>query len=78
MTRGAEGTLGAAPTDYEVPLETKRFRFDAVHASFSKDPPRQQGTLSVEILVNDEVVQEQETSAEVGHVSVHYSPQTDR
>ncbi len=51
-----EGTLGAAPTDYEVPLETERFRFDTVHASFSNDPPRQQGTLRVEILADGEVV----------------------
>ena len=59
-------------------METERFRFDTVHASFSKDPPRQQGTLRVEILADGEVAKEQETSAELGHVSVHFNPQTDR
>ncbi|HZY57446.1 MAG TPA: hypothetical protein VFE09_06575 [Rubrobacteraceae bacterium] len=73
--RTVEGTIGAQPTDYNVPVETSPLEFDNVSASFQKRTQR--GQLRVEILADGEVKKSQETTADFGVVSVTYSPQTD-
>ena len=69
-----DGTLGAAPDEYEVEANTGRFQFDIITATFQKrslDP----GDLRVEIVSDGDVVASQETSAEFGVASTTWSPQ---
>ena len=64
------GTLGAAPTDYELGGEGIA-GFNVVTVNVQKQG--MSGTLKVEILENGQVVQSAETSATNNSVSVTYS-----
>ncbi len=70
-----DGRLGADPVDYEVVFESETLNFDAISAVFQKDGT--DGTLKVEIIVDGEVVESEETAAENGVVAVAYSPEAD-
>ncbi len=65
------GTLGAAPTDYELGDEGIA-GFNVVTVNVQKQGTS--GTLKVEILENGQVVQSAETSATNNTVSLTYSP----
>jgi hypothetical protein len=67
-----DGTLGAGPTDYEVEVGGDS---NAVRAVFRKTEPGDEGTLKVQILADGEVVDEDETSADLGVVTSSWSPQ---
>ena len=72
-----EDTLRAEPTDYEVKnLEGGFFEtgLKPVSVLFWKARPADEGTLKVEILADGVVSAEDETSAELGVVSVTYVP----
>lgn len=69
-----DAVLEDEPTDYEVKAEGGVL--DAVAAVFRKTQSDDAGLLRIEILVDDEVVAEDETSAEFGVVNVSWSPQT--
>lgn len=64
-----EGVLEGETLQWEVPVRDSGF--DVVEASFVK--PRARGTLAVEILVDGEVVNQSETSAQYGAVNISWS-----
>ncbi len=74
--KSIEGTLGAAPDNHELPLDTGPESTDNLTASVSKRPGLvgfEQGTLRVQLLVDGRVVKEQETSSEPGTVTLTYN-----
>jgi hypothetical protein len=66
-----DGILGAGPTDYEVEVGSS----NGVRAVFRKTEPGDEGTLRVQILADGAVVDEDETSADLGVVTSSWSPQ---
>ncbi len=72
--QSVDAVVEAEPTDYEVKAEGGVL--DAVAAAFRKTQSEDEGMLRAEILIDDEVVDEEETSAEFGVVNVSWSPQT--
>lgn len=77
---GSYGTLdslrsvdGSIPDNFEVKVETGFLAFDSVSAVMQK---REQGNgvLTVQMLIDGEVVKEQSTTAEFGVVSLNYVP----
>ncbi len=70
-SQNLSGTLGAAPTDYELGGEGIA-GFNVVTANVQAQGTS--GTLKVEILENGQVVQSAETSAANNTVSLTYSP----
>jgi len=64
---------GTTPDNFEVEVKTGFLAFDSVSAVMQK---REQGNgvLTVQMLVDGEVVKEQSTSAEFGVVSLNYVP----
>lgn len=72
---GSRSVEGAVPQEYEVQIQTGEFDFDSVYAFFSRDfMDESEGTLGVQIVYDGEVVEEGETSAQAGSVSVNWSP----
>ncbi len=72
--QSVDAVVEAETTDYEVKAEGGVR--DAVAAAFRKTQSDDEGTLRAEILIDDEVVDEEETSVEFGVVNVSWSPQT--
>ncbi len=70
-SRSVEGTV---PETYEIEYETGLFAFDYISANFNKAITQypQPGTLRVEIVVDGEVVNHAETSAEYGTASASW------
>lgn len=72
---GSRSVEGTVPEEYEARIETGRRDFDYVSAFFSRNfEDEGEGTLRVEIVSGGEVVEEAETSARAGSVSVNWSP----
>jgi hypothetical protein len=67
-----DATVGDGPTKYEV--GTVDAEEGLLNAAFSKTQPGRE-VLRVEILVDDEVVTQSETSAELGTATVNWRPE---
>jgi len=68
---GQRSVDGVVPTEYEVEVEGGAFSFDSVTAVMQKKGP--EGELTVQILSDGEVLEEQSTTAEFGVVSVTHA-----
>ena len=70
-----DGTIGTEPEDYELTLNTSPGSTDLVTAEVGKNPLKgsQPGTLGVQLLLDDQVVREQESSSETGVVTFTYN-----
>ena len=78
--KNIDGSLGTAPEDYELSLNTGPQSTDLVTAEIGKDPlnnPRP-GTLGLQLLIDGQVVREQESSSETGVVTLSYNAEEAR
>lgn len=69
-TQAVTGTVGAEPTDYPVPSAGST---DTIVANFQKTAPGDEGTLRVQILSNDRVTAEDQSTAEFDIVNLAWS-----
>lgn len=72
--KNIDGTLGTSPDDYELSLDSSPGSTDVLTAEIGKHPLEnsQPGTLTLELLVEGQVVREQESSSETGVVTLTY------
>ena len=68
---GQRSVDGIVPTEYEVEVEGGAFSFDTVTAVMQKKGP--EGELTVQILSDGEVLEEQSTTAQFGVVTVTHA-----
>jgi hypothetical protein len=73
-SKAVSSTIGAHPTDYEIPI---RRGYSAISAVFQKTKEGEEGTLKVQILVDSKVVAQRSTPEDLGVVSVEWSAQED-
>lgn len=73
--KNIDGTLGTTPDNYELSLDTGPGSTDVLTAEVGKHPLEnsQPGTLSLELLVDGQVVREQESSSDTGVVTLTYN-----
>jgi hypothetical protein len=73
--KSIDSTLDTTPDDYELPLNTSSGSTDGVTAEVGKNPldVRGPGTLRLQLVVDEQVVRDQESSSDTGVVSLTYN-----
>ena len=72
---GSRSVEGTVPEEYETEIQSGTRSFDYVSGAFSRDfEDDKEGTLKVEIVSDGRVVEEAETDARAGSVTVNWSP----
>jgi hypothetical protein len=73
--KSIDSTLDTTPDDYELPLNTSSGSTDGVTAEVVKNPldVRGPGTLRLQLVLDEQVVRDQESSSNTGVVSLTYN-----